>query len=284
MPKRNRASFPSRRVEPARARRSRGTSFSTPSRRGARLRVRSVALVGLLLAICALIPGIVGQAANAGSFPTSRTFRGTPAIGTLVIGARGVIGAHFCTASVVNSRSGDVVLTAAHCVSSGADDLEFIPGYVNGRAPHGAWSVARIVVDSQWRASQNPNDDFAFLILKRRGPVSVQSLTGGEQVGFGDPFGRVVPVEGYPDGDSLPITCVNRVHRFSESQLEFDCNGFTDGTSGSPFLVDVNHRSGLGTVIGVIGGFEQGGTTPQVSYAARFGGLFARLYQAARRD
>ena len=42
-------------------------------------------------------------------------------------------------------------------------------------------------------------------------------------------------------------------------QLEFDCGGYTDGTSGGPFLADVNPTTGQGTVIGVIGGYEQGG-------------------------
>jgi hypothetical protein len=60
-----------------------------------------------------------------------------------------------------------------------------------------------------------------------------------------------------------------------------DCGDYTDGTSGSPFLADVSAASGLGTVIGVIGGYEQGGDTPEVSYAPKFGAAVAALFQSA---
>jgi hypothetical protein len=64
-------------------------------------------------------------------------------------------------------------------------------------------------------------------------------------------------------------------------QLEFDCGGYTDGTSGGPFLASVNPLTGQGAVIGVIGGYEQGGDTPQVSYSAMFGKNVAALYRTA---
>jgi hypothetical protein len=64
-------------------------------------------------------------------------------------------------------------------------------------------------------------------------------------------------------------------------QLEFDCGGYTDGTSGGPFLANVDTLTGQGTVIGVIGGYEQGGDTPQVSYSAMFEANVAALYLTA---
>jgi hypothetical protein len=63
--------------------------------------------------------------------------------------------------------------------------------------------------------------------------------------------------------------------------MEFDCGGYTDGTSGGPFLARVQRATGLGTVIGVIGGYQQGGNTPSVSYSARFGRAVRTLYEAA---
>ena len=64
--------------------------------------------------------------------------------------------------------------------------------------------------------------------------------------------------------------------------MEFDCGGYTNGTSGGPFLANVHPATGLGTVIGVIGGYEQGGDTPSVSYSARFGTLGPRAVQQGR--
>ena len=66
-------------------------------------------------------------------------------------------------------------------------------------------------------------------------------------------------------------------------QMEFDCGGYTDGTSGGPFLANVHPATGLGAVIGVIGGYEQGGDTPSVSYSARFGRAVRDLYDKAVR-
>ena len=43
----------------------------------------------------------------------------------------------------------------------------------------------------------------------------------------------------------------------------------------------MNPATGLGTVIGVIGGYEQGGNTPSVSYSSRFGRAAAALYRLA---
>ena len=64
-------------------------------------------------------------------------------------------------------------------------------------------------------------------------------------------------------------------------QLEFDCGAYTDGTSGGPFLADVDPATGQGAVIGVIGGYEQGGDTPEVSYSSVFGANVAALYADA---
>jgi hypothetical protein len=64
--------------------------------------------------------------------------------------------------------------------------------------------------------------------------------------------------------------------------MRFDCAGFTDGTSGGPFIARWSPVTGQGTVIGVIGGYEQGGDLPQVSYSVAFGATVAALYQTAK--
>ncbi len=54
------------------------------------------------------------------------------------VGALFADGSHFCTASVVHSEAGDLVLTAAHCVRDG---MTFAPGYHDGVTPFGMWTV-----------------------------------------------------------------------------------------------------------------------------------------------
>ena len=81
-----------------------------------------------------------------------------------------------------------------------------------------------------------------------------------------------------------PITCQNRLRQPMADQLEFDCDGYTNGTSGGPFLSEVDQATGQGLVTGVIGGYQEGGYTPQISYSAVLGANAAALYRQAVAD
>jgi hypothetical protein len=246
---------------------------------------------GLTLAAVGLIATPIDQdlntsAAGAQSLaPTLQTqavaFAGTPAVGALfTVTSGGSLGGHFCSASVVDSPARDLVITAAHCVG-GSGQLAFVPGYDNGRMPYGIWRVTRVIVGQSWISSANPNADVAFLTVTGQDGAKIQDITGGERLGIGQPAGQYVRVIGYPQASNVPIRCGNLARSFGPAQLVFDCGRYTDGTSGGPLLEDVNPTTGLGTVIGVIGGYQQGGDTPSVSYAARFGALVADLYKTA---
>jgi V8-like Glu-specific endopeptidase len=195
----------------------------------------------------------------------------------------GVLGSHFCTASVVDSPAGDLILTAAHCMAGHtAGEVAFVPGYSRGQEPFGVWTVTQIIEDPEWTASSDPDDDFAFLVVRQPGAKeAIEDLTGGEAVGIDVSAGERVEVAGYPDIADAPVSCANTALQFSPTQYEFDCGGFTDGTSGSPLLANLGPFHDGGTVIGVIGGFEEGGDTPAVSYAARFSTRLATLYRTA---
>jgi len=212
-----------------------------------------------------------------------RFYRGTPAVGALFSVSRGHLGQHFCTASVVASPVHDLVITAAHCLSGRRPGrVAFVPGYHRRREPDGTWAVTRTFVDAAWASSGNPDHDVAFLAVSRPGRSRpVQDLTGGEVLATGRGPVHLVQVIGYPDTRQRPITCRSRSRAFGAHQMEFDCGGYTDGTSGGPFLVNVDSATGLGRVIGVIGGYQQGGHRPSVSYSARFGRAVRALYETA---
>lgn len=226
----------------------------------------------------------------AGTSRAGQSFGGLAAVGALFSYTSGKLGSHFCTASVVHSQDGDLAVTAAHCVTgSKAGTIAFVPGYANGQAPFGVFEVAQVYTDQAWQATQDPDDDVAFLRLSPASDgVPVEDVTGAEQLGTGQAqaqqAGTLVQVIGYPDGAAQPVWCVNWATTFSTTQWQFDCDGYTDGTSGGPFLAGVSSVSGEGTVIGVIGGYEQGGLTPSVSYSAVFGTAVAALYQLAQAD
>jgi V8-like Glu-specific endopeptidase len=238
--------------------------------------------------------------------PTGQAFTGVPAVGALFpaaqlpaaqlpamhvpagptavsVGGLATSGGHFCTASVVHSRAGDLAVTAAHCVTGKSLPIAFVPDYHNGQAPYGTWLVTRVFTNAAWSASADPDDDVAFLQLAPAADgASIESVTGAERLATGSPDRSAVKVIGYPSNTSEPVWCDNWTREFSPTQLEFDCGGYPDGTSGGPFLADVSPASGEGTVIGVIGGYQQGGDTDAVSYSIVFGANVASLYREAQ--
>ncbi len=236
----------------------------------------SVAAAGRGMAIEQLAP------ATAPAAGTGQSFSGVAAVGALFTETDGKLGPHFCTASVVHSPAGDLAVTAAHCVYGRPGTLVFVPDYANGQTPYGVWPVTKIYTDSAWDASQDPDHDVAFLRLSDASDgAPIEDVTGAETLTTDAPAGQTVRVVGYPDAAGEPVWCSGQAKGFSATQLEFDCAGYTVGTSGGPFLTDVDAATGQGTVIGVIGGYQQGGNTPQVSYAAVFGSAVADLYATA---
>lgn len=244
---------------------------------------------------CLLGTGAAGAAAPADAvprLPRSTVFDGTPRVGALFDSADGSLNGEFCTAAVVDSPGRDLVLTAAHCVvapgSGKADDnLMFVPGYLSGRAPYGRWRVRKAVVDIRWSRHGDPDYDVAFLTtVPLDGASRVQDAVGAEHIRFG-PLPSRIPVApvasvGYPWHGPRPVHCRNRLRRYSGSQLEFDCPGMPRGTSGSPLLTGVDATgSGPGTAVGVIGGYQTGGATDDISYSPYFGPGIAAVYRTA---
>jgi V8-like Glu-specific endopeptidase len=231
--------------------------------------------------LAARIANVVGLLPS--SLHTGKSFGGTAAIGALFTTSNGKLGTHFCTASVVHSARGDLVITAAHCVSSTPATVAFVPGYANGSAPYGVWYVSRVFEDEAWSSSANPDDDVAFLQVTQHGTdVPIEDVTGAEDLGIGRPAQELARVVGYPNGTNEPVVCQNWTRAFSATQLEFDCGGYPDGTSGGPFLVGVDRSTGQGTVVGVIGGYQEGGDDPAVSYSVAFGSRVGSLYKQAQ--
>jgi V8-like Glu-specific endopeptidase len=200
---------------------------------------------------------------------------------------RGASGNHFCTASVVASPGKDMLITAAHCINGGRDssgylsDIVFIPGYRDGQEPYGVWTVARLLVAPQWADSSDPDYDVGFVVLQPHNGENIEQVLGANQLGTDDGYRYLVHVTGYPDSANSPITCVNWTSRQSATQLKFACQGYTGGTSGSPWVSRFNTRSRTGTIVGVIGGYQEGGDSPSVSYSVHLDPGIRQLYQQA---
>ncbi len=249
-----------------------------------RLRPQVVALVAAAVILVGPLVPAGGAGAAAGpptGTPTARPFGGTATVGPLFPPGSS---AHTCTASVVASSVGNLLITATHCIAGGAKGYIFAPGYHDGVEPFGSWTVTGAYGSPEWVNRQSPRLDFAFLAVAPRrlhGHLEqIQAVTGANRLGAAPARGTRVTVPAYAVGaDDRPLTCTARVY-YSGVYPAFDCNPYVDGTSGSPWL----QRGPRGWfVVGVIGGLHQGGCEPWTSYSAPFGTVTFRTFAAAAR-
>ncbi|MFI1363257.1 trypsin-like serine peptidase [Streptomyces griseochromogenes] len=185
-------------------------------------------------------------------------------------------GGHFCSASVVRSPQHTLIATAAHCVDDDDEDLVFVPGYRDGKAPYGVWKVGKRFLPDEWAKEQSEDSDIAFAYVEELDGKRIQDVLGGNRFVPGVATGATaVTVTGYPDTRDEPVTCTNKPTQRGRTQQRIDCPEFTGGTSGSPWI------NGNDQVVGILGGHDKGGTTADTSYSVVLRGDAAKLYQAA---
>ncbi|SED28816.1 V8-like Glu-specific endopeptidase [Streptomyces sp. 2231.1] len=275
---------------------SRSSVTSRPALLGA---VVLLALTSASVAAADDGPGPLGVTADAAV--TRQSVR----VGALFAADRAdrLAGGHFCTASVVHSSRGDLIVTAAHCVDGPDVDLVFVRGYRDGRAPYGVWRVTRRFLPDGWAEGRDEDSDLAFATVAGPDGRHVEDVVGADRFATGTatgatvagPDGRhvedvvgadrfatgtatgatAVTVTGYPDSREVPVRCTNKPAPHSRTQQRIDCPDLAGGTSGSPWV------NGDGQVVGVLGGHEKGGATADVSYSVVLGGEAAELYRDA---
>jgi V8-like Glu-specific endopeptidase len=218
-------------------------------------------------------------AGTAATMPSSQTTNGVPQIGALF--ANETTRQHSCTAGVVDSSAGNVLITAAHCVAGSGAGMVFVPALDGAGAPFGRWTVTAAYVPAGWRARQDPEDDVAFLtVAPRRGNgalTNIQAVTGGYRLGSAGAAGQSISVTAYPAGSTSPIACTTKVY-FTAGFPSFNCRGYVGGTSGTPWI---RATSAGAEIVGVIGGLHQGGCVDYVSYSAPLGGGADDAFQRA---
>jgi V8-like Glu-specific endopeptidase len=211
------------------------------------------------------------------TIPTAHHFSGMPTVGPLFPSATAT--RHGCTASVIDSPAGNLLLTAAHCVSGRYVGTVFAPGYDAGKEPYGLWTVIAVHGATGWLKNHDTQNDYAFLVVGPRtinGKVTqIQDVTGGNQLGNAAVAGETVTVPAYARGsDDQPLTCTIKVY-LDDGFPAFNCNPYPGGTSGSPWLVSTAHGD---VVVGVIGGLHQGGCHTYTSYSSAFSTTTWRTY------
>ncbi|ORT61359.1 trypsin-like serine protease [Streptomyces sp. CB03238] len=221
--------------------------------------------------------------------PTAPQRSAAPSAGLPSVGVLLDEDGHWCTASVVDSPKGNVVATAAHCVyadGAASSDFSFAPAYrgkAGDPAPYGTWKVRTVQVADAWKAAGDDADahDYAFLTLApdSRGR-QVQQVVGAARPEWASGPQRRVTVVGYPNKDHNPadgpISCTTDTRRDPDlaGSMVMECDGFFDGTSGSPWLAD-------GRLIGVLSGGDTDTESTAVLFDARTRALYDRAVKAS---
>jgi hypothetical protein len=244
------------------------------------MRILAIVLgVALLLAACGGPAGPVRTtsmrvqlADDPNKIPVAVPVSPDPRVGPIFLGGQYL---HTCTGSVVHSSTGDLILTAAHCLAEGFTTT-FVPGFANAAAPSNVWTVDAVYLDPLWVALKDPRFDYAFARVSHAGGGSVEAQVGSALLlGTAPAPGSEVAIIGYAAGiGGTPIGCQTSAGITFDGYPSFRCRGLVDGTSGAPWI------SGS-TVTGVTGGFERGGCFPWVSYSAPFNERTAALLARA---
>ena len=178
---------------------------------------------------------------------------------------------YVCSGTLVGRGQAEVVLTAAHCVSSGpargaaqwATNWVFVPGYRNGQLPYGEYTASRFVTEPGWSGPQGGTEqyDVAFVRVTAATlngwsgaaavpppglPVQFRAGQDGPEAGRGYVFGY--PAEP-PYTGLYPSYCAGPVAA-ADGSARTAC-AMTAGDSGGPWLAGFSPRSGAGRVFAV---------------------------------
>ncbi|WP_181767680.1 trypsin-like serine peptidase [Streptomyces albidus (ex Kaewkla and Franco 2022)] len=181
-----------------------------------------------------------------------------------------------CSAAIVDSPSGSVVATAAHCIASPErprkpQAVYFQPGYEGGGGPRAVltkgWKAKSWKVAPGWNVKKElesilPND-WAFLRMEKRGGRTIQDVYGAntlrtEPVASGATVTLGYPVTSPYDGESLNY-CAGEAHRYRRGEIAAANVGalalqpckLTQGVSGGPWLRGIDSARGAGTLVAV---------------------------------
>jgi hypothetical protein len=244
------------------------------------MRVSAVLVVGLLAVTAGCSKTALPETHAPSHTTTTTKLTAAPVapdarIGALFLGAGDL---HTCTAGVLDSKDGDLILTAAHCVAGGVDTT-FVAGFSGAADPSDVWRVDSIYLDPRWITNQDPLADFAILRVAHDGAGTLEDTAGGGlTIGAAPKPGTVVNVTGYGLGvGGGPVGCKSATELAPGGFPSLPCGGLVDGTSGAPWTTEPT-----GSIVsGLTGGLDGGGCDESVSYSPPFDdGVVALLARA----
>lgn len=195
-----------------------------------------------------------------------------------------------CSGNAVTSANKSVVITAGHCVQMNGtfhDNWVFVPGYDRGNRPHGTWVATTLFTTSQWSTREDINHDMGAAVVAPLNGRRLTDVVGGQGIAFNQPRQQQMYAFGYPggrpyDGSRLIYCSGQAINDFmSTRDSGLRCN-MTGGSSGGPWLLAFNERTGLGTQNSV-NSFKYNFAQSWM-FGPYFGPEAKAVYQAASRE
>lgn len=193
-----------------------------------------------------------------------------------------------CSGTAVNSANRSVVITAGHCVKSNGQthrNVVFVPGFQNGNRPFGTWVATNLFTTQQWNANEDINFDIAAFVVAPLNGRNLVDVVGGQGVAFNQQRGLQMYSFGYPaaapfDGSRL-IFCAGRTINdpLQTNDLGLRCD-MTGGSSGGPWLLAFNERTGTG-LVNSVNSFKYN-VDPRFMFGPFFGPEAQAVYNAAQ--
>ncbi|QRP47133.1 serine protease [Amycolatopsis sp. FDAARGOS 1241] len=169
----------------------------------------------------------------------------------------------WCTATAVPSATGDVVVTAGHCAYAGTNREDqvirvknsvFVPGYDQGRRPHGVFATRALAFRDSYATSSDP--DVAMVVLDPQHGQHVAAVAGTQQISFDHKGKTQAAIFGYPGSKAFfgesPEWCDLPVQQdaqeFDHWQSTCDMAG---GSSGGPWFANFNPATASGLIFSV---------------------------------
>ncbi|MFA4840507.1 MAG: hypothetical protein WC580_02240 [Agrococcus sp.] len=197
---------------------------------------------------------------------------------------------YICSGTVINSDSGLIVVTAAHCIFDDDtrdyyDRITFEPGYERGTAPFGTWEAEEWWVPSQYLESNEryldgvdddgwTGFDFGFIRFAPQGGTTLEEAVGGQGVSFTAETNGAV-IAGYPGNAPFDAEVLRYC---AEDDLGYGAGGdpnygadcaMGDGASGSGFVSNLDPATGAGHITAVYSnGGESGAYGPPLGVTA----------------
>ncbi|ONI76264.1 peptidase [Actinosynnema sp. ALI-1.44] len=194
-----------------------------------------------------------------------------------------------CSGAAVTSANKSVVVTAGHCVRMKGNwhpDWVFVPGYVDGNAPHGKWPAKQLQATPQWTAKEELNFDMGVAVVNQVDGKNLTDVVGAQEIAFNEPRNQRMHSFGYPakppyDGAKL-IYCSGGT--FTDILLTRDhgmrCNQ-TGGASGGPWFLRFDEATGKG-VVNSVNSFKYG-IISFLMFGTYFGNEAKAVYEAAQK-